>query len=312
MTDQVFSGYCDIHRFGHGPRGCPLCSRERRQANRKEERGVLKWSALALGPLVLLLAWLALPSGKPPDLRLDPSPYRASIETLESVLFHGDVLTEDDRDLVARAAEALYRDLDTGPLRETPRGKLVEELRVFLYMTAFEARGVPQARLDLLPTRQRWETFRQATFLPAPWFLGSSQVLDAAQAKAAEPQPPRDATRYRQVLDQLRSMANLVEFDNNQIPERGAPSTSREAQAFAETVARAKPDAADLRERFPDYNQATYGTDWRRAWECLNSAVSHIRELPGPRRDGYVYRQSLSGLFASLECAQSALDGLGV
>ncbi|HLA76951.1 MAG TPA: hypothetical protein VJU18_05150 [Vicinamibacteria bacterium] len=312
MTHQVFSGYCDIHRFGHGPRGCPVCSRERRQTDRKEERRVLKWSALALGPLVLLLAWLALPSGKPSDLRLDPSPYRAGIETLESVLFHGDVLTEDDRDLVARAAEALYRDLDTGPLRETPRGKLVEELRVFLYMTAFEAREVAQARLDLLPTRRRWETFRQATFLPAPWFLGSSQVLDAAQAKAAEPQPPRDAKRYREALDQLRSIANLVEFDNNQIPEGGTHATSREARAFAETLARAKPEVADLRERFPDFNQAPYGTDWLEAWKCMDYAASHIRQLTPPPGQGNVYRQSLGVLFSSLECAQSALDRLGV
>lgn len=156
---------------------------------------------------------------------LDPTPYRAEIEAIETILYARHEPGWQTADMASAAVMKLG-----SSIARRARHPEVREVgaRVLTLGSRFGAEAdAGYAMPDLARMRRDWETLRNEIFRPAAWFRGNLRpaapasdhaaalaqratlALDAAQTPAApDPVPRREMRRYERLIDELGQQAD--------------------------------------------------------------------------------------------------------
>jgi hypothetical protein len=209
-----------------------------------------------------VLARLAAVPTAPEDAAggIDPTPYRAAIETIEGVLYRPAPPDAGSAGVLAGTAhvlgERLYTDL--GPLRG--REALV---RLVDFATGVDTEA-GYAAPDVQAARASWEALRGELFQPAPWFRATSAALVAAQRPAA----PRAS---RAELGALEGFAAAIE----QLAAGGRDALLRHGEQLVDAAEGSREERA-LVGRW---------TNYARDWDARVADLA--REMPpAPALDG--------------------------
>jgi hypothetical protein len=192
-------------------------------------RPVRHWLIAAGFAGIACLSGCGLPSGRtlraiaagPP---VDPERYRASIESVELVLFRDGPVTEDGRESLS------VRIADLGSaLAEGDSSALVHHFRGELVTLARMARNARMGQtIERTPLRTQWERIRGSLFDDASWFAWSQNDLSST-----DPSPDgllrvdeAEGARLERVMDQLDIMLDRAPRDLRAIHLSTLPSVA--------------------------------------------------------------------------------------
>jgi hypothetical protein len=253
---------------------CPLCQRALAR-QREEEAEVVKRQALrALGALVAVACvWLFLTRERTPqDPRLDPEPYRAEIQALESVLYGTGRLGSDARGQLSEAARGLEITLRKGT-RLNPKAGEALAMTVFQLGTLAELEG---DSFDWAAHRQEWEAARAAHLRPAPWFAASSAALEEAQATGEARGIVPDAAPYERALDEIERLIARADADLSILPEDfGEMLDPMVSDRWDNGQKSAKADAEKIRADLPAPPPGAHSA-WMRTWKAIDQCLRMI------------------------------------
>lgn len=262
-------GYCEVHGVAHGLSGCALCRHEVKQVGRDRQHGMRRQAQFLLAPLVVALLGVGVALFRSVDPHLDPVPHRTTIETLESVLYQTDPWTEPDRDLFARAANALVADLATTIPPDSPQRQTAQAIRTVLSQKAAAVKSEPH--LDIASMRAEWEALRNRSFRHVGWFRETSPGLSDGQAMPARTGP--DVKRYNDVLFQLAKIAARADRDSAPLPQRLTDTSNPAVASFIDTTIPAiRAEIAGIRQGLPDA-PALNEPAWQAAYDGLLACI---------------------------------------
>ena len=305
--------FCPAHQTAVGPRGCPQCLRE--EVLLRAHEGSRFWRmVLFVGvPFMALLAlgaWLVVQKAPAKDVRLDATPFRASIEGIEDGFYATDRLTYEMKDLLRQSLGQLPLDLRRLPPSLAQR-RALDGLEMFCVMNAQE---VSDDSYDVMAARTKWESLRDAHFRPAPWFRASTTALEQAQQSGEARGIPGDSPQYQATIDQLRMAAARAESVLQGLAENPMYADSETHQRWQSGRADLKADMDRILQQMPVSFPGMDGS-WRRAYYELGRAqkavasllspnVQQTSQMPSPSIGSY----RMLGARSSLDSAQSALD----
>ncbi len=177
---------CKIHGLHFDPEmstGCTLCLRDAAKAGRPTRPPQLVLILLCLLGMAAILLYIfnsgqadspdfidlgvaANPSTTAP--KLDPEPYRAPVENLETALFRTPIDETDDLLIVSSNVQAAASDLSSAILRAEPVDGLTAA-----DLIALMGQGIPTDQValsDVERARTQWTRIRKQRFLSADWF----------------------------------------------------------------------------------------------------------------------------------------------
>lgn len=267
--------FCAKHRVALGPRGCPHCAQQEMRAHRDETNAFWRraiWVSIPV--LVLALAYAAWPRKPAGPVRLEPEPFRAEIETIESVLYRGDRLTFEDRDALARGLDALVGALRSRPQTE-PKRRARAGMEEFLVLTGLDAE---RDRLDLLAVRHRWQALRGEYFADAEWLEHGSAALEAAQQSSESRGVPPDVAAYDQSLESIRAEFNWVRVVTDHLPSNMEDVDQKAYEGWQRDRDRLKGDVDRIRQDFP-LKRDDVDPAWKRALYDLDHALQNVGQI---------------------------------
>lgn len=273
---------CPVHQMPLGPRGCPQCLRNEVLARAADRTRFWRWTAIVFLPALAALAlaalalgaWLAARTQPQREPRLDPSAFRAPIQTIESVLYETEAVTSDDRRLLGEGLRGLISELRRARPSLAQR-RALEAVEPFCLVTAVEA---DEEGFNVLAARRQWEALRAKHFVEAPWFRASSPALEQAQASGAARGMPADAHLYQPALDQLRLLATRVETVLQSLPEHSGEDLEGDThERWRAARLEVRADLERIRQQSPAPFEGMEPS-WRRAYNDLEKAM---REVPG-------------------------------
>jgi len=268
--------YCTAHQMPAGPRGCPQCLREEAVSRSLESGRFWRWAALVFGSIVGLAALtVALtPSPNRAEMVLDPTPFRSSIETVESALYATGRMTADDRILLRQGLGELQVGLRKLPPSVAQR-RALERYDRFCTITPVEA---DQPGFDVVAARKEWEELRGSHFRAAPWFRLSSVALEQAQTSAGARGIPADAHLYPVVIERLQLLASRAEAELAALPDDPDDLDSDAHDRWRSARSDVQADIARIRQQYP---APFTGMEphWRRAYDDLEGATRGVAGL---------------------------------
>ena len=158
---------------------------------------------------------------------IDPTPYRAEIESLERVLYKHSPPDYGDGDLAASMLMRLYTKVSERVANPMVRGRVDE----ILFLASYADIGESGYSLpDLKPMRERWERIRAEVFTPADWFASGGGDIDAAQLRPVPTVTEQQVYELSRVIERIEV---LVEGGRDRCDELGEPEYSVEAPGLA-------------------------------------------------------------------------------
>lgn len=268
--------FCTVHNTQAGPRGCTLCQRDEQLMRANESRRFWRGAALIAVPFVAVLAAVAYfaisRAVAPRGERLDPRPYRAAIEDIESGLYSTERLGFEAGERMRQGLRQLPLDLRR-TMPSLAQRRALEALDRYCVMTAVTSEN---AGFDVPAARKEWEELRAAHFTAAPWFRTSSAALEQAQQSDDARGIPGDVAQYQATIDQLRLAAARAEVVLQSVDdqEEGAGERWRSGRADLK---------ADMDRILQQAPIAFPGMDptWRRAQNELEKAAKTVGGMLG-------------------------------
>ncbi len=258
---------CKIHGLHYDPEmstGCTLCLRDAVKSQPKRPPQLVLILLCILG-MTAILFYIFGPgqqattggidlgiasTGATVAPKLDPEPFRASFETLETALFRTTIDQADDLLVVSGDIQDAAADLSAAILRALPRDGLEAADLIARMGQAIPADQV--ALNDVLRARTQWLQIRQQRFQRADWY--SRPAAEGAERTTVS------TAEYSEVASSLRG---LIE------------------EGLAEVEALNDPTAAD--DGDPAERWRVFAGDWR---DQLDSLQSRIPARPDSRADG--------------------------
>lgn len=153
---------------------------------------------------------------------IDPGPYRAQIQAVESILYKESPPELFDCDRVARAMMDLHEMIvDT----ETNRVAVHEANRILFLSSRADIGDVGYAIPDLGPIRKEWEEVRSVVFAPADWFRTGGVEIAHAQTPPLPKADRRDVSALTRVIERLEA---VIEDGRKDVEDLGEPVYSAE------------------------------------------------------------------------------------
>lgn len=294
---------CKKHKLHYDPSlhsGCVLCRRENPLGTNRRERPILEWVLVLL--VFAVGAWYLInrkPAAGPATVavatHLDPGPYRAQIQTLDDLLFQGNVVSPGDASRIEIASSALAAQLRRREASRPPdAGEAVNQLAPLAESTARAVEGLAsglralgrEEGVEVEAARAAWVSARDQGFGPQDWYrttVATGPAAPAARSAAAE-----------QVISDLEDFAQQVE------------AAMRRAQSELAAFDAGPPDETD-EARVQRWNA------WAASW---NERVATLRsELPPPPgldadpAAGLAHAQLEAAIAAAPMLAQGAFAG---
>ncbi len=257
---------CKIHGLHYDPEmstGCTRCLRDAAKAQPTRPPQLVLILLCILG-MTAILFYIFGPGQETTDLidlgvasgaataapKLDPEPYRAPVETLETALFRTTIDETGDLLVISGDIQSAATDLSTAILRDEPREGL-EAADLIARMG--QAIPIDQVVLaDIQRARAQWLRIRQQRFQPADWY--SRPAADGVERTTIS------ATDYSDVASSLRALI-----------EDGLA----EVEALNDPAAAADGDPAE--------RWRVFAGDWQ---EQLDSLQSRVPARPDSQADG--------------------------
>ncbi|MEX2207257.1 MAG: hypothetical protein WEF50_13595 [Myxococcota bacterium] len=104
--------------------------------------------------------------------RLDPAPYRASIEAAEALLYSTDALSDEDWKALSTEFLELHNAIVFGDGSTSARETSAQLF--FLSARADAIKSSSRDEVELTELRQQWEELSEAKFTPATWIRAQS------------------------------------------------------------------------------------------------------------------------------------------
>ncbi len=229
-------------------------------------------------------------------LGVDPTPHRAAIERIESILYRRGPAGFGDGDAVsshaARLADAVMRDAGSGNAGRLRAHQAGSVLFAFASRAGVES-DAGYALPDLVALRGRWEAVRTRVFLPADWMRTASADLDHAQ----DPPPPAPDPRAPGALaDATGELERLMARGRREVERLGEP----------------RYDPEDPRHDAPGQVHAwtRWAEDWRVALHEATSPLDALDPPPGP--DDVLLREAERMVREAAESLRHVPDGAGM
>jgi hypothetical protein len=268
---------CAKHRVPLGPRGCPRCAQEDVRAHREEARRFWRqvtWVAVPL--LVVAVTYMAWPRGPARPALLDPEEFRNELETIESVFYRGDRLTDDDRAALAQGLDALVGRLRSRP-QTAPKRRARAGMEEFLVVTSLD---VERDRLDLPAIRHRWQSLRGEYFADAQWLEHGSAALEAAQRSSESRGVPPDVAAYDRSLETIRAEFAWARVVADHLPYN-VEDVGDAYDGWRRDRDRLKEDVDRIRSELP-LKRDDVDPAWKSALYQLDRALTNVGQILNP------------------------------
>jgi hypothetical protein len=296
---------CKRHSLHFDPKmasGCYLCGKEaaKRRVYKQPKFLVLLISTLAM---VLILYKLLGPK-QPPDAndaplqgleikepagstRLDPAPYRPTVQAFEQALFGTSAESSEDLSLAGSRLASAISTLQAAISRDHPESPLVtslEELALNFPSQGFTNRNLDQAR-------QQWLRIRKRFLETAPWLQS----------------PPTTTTTSKVSLAEYQTLASdLVYFLEEGTSKARSVSTSKDTTDWKNFQNQWRERFKELATQRPNRPHSESPDDLLLAYQNLEQALRRAESLSGKKN----FPTSTASFEAVLDEARKALDAL--
>jgi hypothetical protein len=243
---------CKKHKLHYDPSlhsGCVLCRKENPLGEKREERPILAWIALLL--VFAAGGWYL--ANRQPDLEvtggrpalIDPEPYRAQIQTLDDLLFQGDLIAPHDAERSAVAAQALAAMLRRRAANRPDEQGRIDPLDALAESAAQDAEALPplltasgEQGAETSAARTAWVALREKVFGRHDWFRTTISAATAPSPAVTPAAVIADLEEFADQFDQVVQTARgeLASFDGTPLDDAKVKRWAEWSAAWGERV----------------------------------------------------------------------------